>query len=99
MQTEQFLVPAIDVVHTHARFAKLGVERLSEAWANVKQTQEAGRVQAAAMSEAGANDVVVVRRDRLQPVQHRDGIIQHLVGAANQAARVAEISLFNKRTG
>ena len=58
----------------------------------MKQAEETGRVETAAMSEAGANDVIVVGRDRLQHMQHRDGIIQHLVGAADQAAGVGEVA-------
>ncbi len=44
------------------------------------------------MPKPGANQVVIVRSDGFQHVQHRHGIVEHLVGATDQSRRISEIT-------
>src|SRR5258708_38726521 len=82
MQAKEFLVTAIQIVHAYTSLAQLSVESFAQPRADVEQGEEAGRIQAAAMSEPGTNQVVVMRSDRLQLVQHGDRIFQHVITAA-----------------
>src|SRR5882672_127979 len=41
--------------------------------------------------------MIVIRCDRLEYVQQRDRLLDHLIGAANQASRVEKVSLFDIR--
>ena len=66
VQPEKFRMAAIEFVHGEVELAQLGVEGFAEAGTDVQQSEEAGRVEAAAVSQAGANQVVVVGRDGLQ---------------------------------
>src|SRR5215472_12112156 len=52
---------------------------------------ESGRVEAATMAKASANDVVVVRRNCLEDVQQCDGIFEFLLGPPHQAGRITRI--------
>ena len=45
------------------------------------------------MSQAGANQVVVVGRDGLQHVQHGDGILQHVIAAPQEPGGVEEVAV------
>ena len=55
VQAEEFFVSAVDFVDGDARLFHLVIECLAEARANVQQGKEAGRIEAAAVSQAGAN--------------------------------------------
>src|SRR5205814_1535549 len=70
VQAKEFLVTALQFVHVDARLAQLSLESLPQPRTHVEQGKEPRRIQAAAVSEPGANLVVVIRRDRLQLVQH-----------------------------
>ena len=82
VQAEKFLVAAIEVADGEAGALQLIVKSMAEARADVQQREETGRIEAAAMPKAGANDVIVVGRDRLQNVQQSDR-----VGSSNWMAR------------
>src|ERR1051326_8612714 len=96
MQAKKLLMTAIDVVDGEASFAKLRVEGLAEARANVQQAEEAGGIESAAVTEAGANQMIVVGRDGLEHVQHGNRVLEHLVGAADQGAGIGVVAVFNQ---
>src|SRR5882724_5401499 len=99
MQAKEFLVTAIQIVHADPRLAQLGVKSLAQPRTDVEQGQETRRIQAAAVSQAGANQMVVIRRDRLQFVQHGDRILQHVISTAQKLGGVEEIALRNQPAG
>ena len=88
VQTEEFPVAAVELIHVEVDLAQLGVESLTQARTNMEQGKETGRIQTAAMSEPGTDQVIVVGRDSLQNVQHGDRIFQHVVAAAQELGRV-----------
>src|SRR5271167_3437750 len=49
VQSEKFSVPTVNVIHAQVSLSQLGVKRFSQARANVKQREKAGRIQTAAM--------------------------------------------------
>src|SRR6202140_3606609 len=62
----------------------------------MEKGEETGRIQAAAVAKARTDEMIVVRRDRLQNVQHGDWIIEHLIGATNQPGGIQKVTLFDK---
>ena len=96
MQSEEFGVAAVEIVEGKLRPMHLLVEHLSQARAGVQERKKPRRIEPAAVSQSSSDQVVVVRRDRLQDVQQRDGIFQHLVGAAKQAPSIGEIAFYNQ---
>src|SRR5438270_8693003 len=95
VKPKELLVAPVDIVDADILRMQLLVESLTQPGTNVEKSKETGRIQAAAMPEAGANDVVVIRRDGLQHVQHGDGELKHLVGATHKARSIAKVSLRN----
>jgi hypothetical protein len=76
VQAKKFLVTAVEVADGEAGAAELLVKSVAEARTDVEQRKESRRIKAAAVSEAGTNDVVVVRSYGLQDVQQADGWIE-----------------------
>src|SRR5208282_472747 len=94
VQAEEFLVTAIKLADGKPRAAELLVKGVAEARANMQQRKESGRVQAAAVPEAGANEVVVAGRNGLQNVQQANGRFEQRDGATDQARAVAVVGVF-----
>src|SRR5580692_10372170 len=92
VQAEEFIMPPVNVIHAEIRFAQLGVEAFAKPRADMKHGKKSGRVQPAAVPQSSANNVIVVRSDRFQHMQHRNRIVEHLVGAANQARSIREVA-------
>ena len=78
VQAEELFVTAVKFANGKAGAAELLVKSVAEARANVEQRKESGRVEAAAVPKAGANQVVVVGGDGLQNVQQADGRFEQL---------------------
>src|SRR2546423_3927082 len=92
VQAEELFVVAIDVIDSDSGARNLLVESLAQARTDVQQRQKSRRVESAAVSQAGANQVVVVRSDCLKNVQQSDWLLNHLVGATDQPGRIRKIS-------
>jgi hypothetical protein len=92
VQAKKFGVAAVQVIDREVKFVQLRLESFAQAGADVEQGEKAWGVEAAAVSEAGANQVVVVGRDGLELVQHRDGIFQYVIAAAQELGGVEEVS-------
>jgi hypothetical protein len=92
VETEEFGVATVQIVHAEVELIQLRLEGFTQAGANVQQREETWGVEAAAVSQAGANQVVVVGRDGLELVQHGDGIFQHVIAAAQELGGVEEVS-------
>src|SRR5258706_4819795 len=97
VQAEKFFVATIDVIDCNSSALYLIVKGLTQRRTDVQQRQKSRRVQPTAVSQARANQVVVVRGDCLEHVQQRDRLLDHLVGASNQPRRVEKISLLDIR--
>jgi hypothetical protein len=69
---------------------------LAEARTDVQQRKESGRIKATAVSQAGANDVVVVGSYGLQDVEQADGRFKQRNGAPDQARAVAIIGAIER---
>src|SRR5581483_8622915 len=95
VQAKIFPVLAIEFIHAEVGMLELLVEGDPDARRDVQQGEEARRVQAAAMSQAGADHVIVVRSNGFEHVQERDRIINHCVGAAHQAGSVRVIAFLD----
>ena len=95
VQAKELLVTPVEVADGEAGAAELLVKSVAEARTDVEQRKESRRIKAAAVSEAGANEVVVVGSYGLQDVQQADGRIEQLHGAPNQAGGVAVIGVLN----
>src|SRR5262249_57363260 len=80
MQAKVLFMPAIDVVRGQPLGGQLLLERFADPGCDMEQGKKSGRVQAAAMSQAGADDVIVVGSDGFQHVEQRDRVLQHAIG-------------------
>src|SRR6266853_1949296 len=96
VQAKEFFVTAVEFAGGEAGTAELLVKRVAEARADVEQREESRRVEAAAVSEAGANQVVVVGSNSLQNVQQADGRIEQRNGATDQAPGVAIVGALER---
>ncbi len=96
VQAEEFFVPAVEIADGDAGAAELLVKSVAEARADVEQREESGRIEAAAVAEAGADDVIVAGSNRLQDVQQADGRFEQLEGAADQARAVAVVGMLER---
>ena len=99
VQREELGVAAVEIVGSKAGLLQLLKQRFAEARADVQQGNEAGRVEAAAVPQAGADDVVVVGRDGFKDVEQVDGIVEQAVGAAQEARGIVEIAAFDQVAG
>src|SRR5919197_279990 len=72
VQAKEFLVPAVDIVDGDSVSPDLCEESVAEPRANVQQGHKSRRIEPTTMPQAGANDVVIVRRDAFQDVQQPD---------------------------
>src|SRR5713226_312558 len=75
------------------------MKSVAEARADVEQRKESGRIEAAAVPEPGANQVVVVGSDGLQNVQQPDGRFEQRDGASHQACAVAIVAALERFEG
>src|ERR1700726_229400 len=99
VQAKKFFVTSVEVAGGESGIAELLVKGMAEARANVEQRKESRRVEAAAVSEAGANQVIVVGSNSLQNVQQADGRIEQRNGATDQAGSVAKIGALERFKG
>jgi hypothetical protein len=99
VQAEEFLLAAIKFAGGEAGAAELLVKAVAEARADVEQRKKSGRVEAAAVPEAGANQVVVVGSNGLQDVQQADGRFEQLDGSTDQACGVAIVDAIERFEG
>ena len=86
VQAEEFFVTAVEFADGKPGAAKLFVKSVAEARADVEQRKESGRVEAAAVPQAGANQVIVVGSNGLQNVQQADGRFEQLRWRAGSGA-------------
>src|ERR1700686_2810513 len=96
VQAEEFFVTPVEFAGGEAGTAELLVKRVAEARADVEQRKESRRVEAAAVSEASANQVIVVGSNSLQNVQQTDGRIEQRNGATDQAGSVAKVGVLER---
>src|SRR5208283_4986912 len=99
VQAEEFFVTAVEIADGDASSAELPVKSVAKPRANVQQREESGRIEAAAVAETGANDVIVAGSNRLQDVQQADGRFEQLEGAPNQPRAVAEVGVLERIEG
>src|ERR1700694_292858 len=99
VQAKEFFVTSVEVAGAEAGAGELFVKSVAEARADVEQRKESRRVEAAAVSEAGANEVIVVGSNRLQNVQQADGRFQQRNGATDQAGGVAMVGTLQRFEG
>src|SRR3954463_4756409 len=95
VQAEELFVSAINFVNGDAALFHLVIESLAQAWADVEKRKKTRGIKAAAVSEAGADQMIIVRRNCLEYMQHCDRLLEHQVRAPDQAGRVEKISLFD----
>src|ERR1700730_717684 len=99
VQAKEFFVAAVEIAGGEAGTAELLVKSVAEARTDVEQRKESGRVEAAAVPEAGANEVIVVGSNRLQNVQQADGRFEQRDGATDQAGGVAMVGTLQRFEG
>ena len=66
VESEEFSMATVHVVERDSGGSQLLLEGMAKAGANMQQSEKAGRVQATAVTEAGADDLVVVGGDGFQ---------------------------------
>src|ERR1700676_2384168 len=91
VQGKKFFVTSVEVAGAEVGAGELFVKSVAEARADVEQRKESRRVEAAAVPEAGANQVIVIGSNGLQNVQQADGRIEQRNGATDQASGVAVV--------
>src|ERR1700733_494348 len=92
MQAEKFFVATIQILGSQACALQLQIERGPEPWPDVQQREKSGRVEPTAMAKPRPDDVIVVRRNGFENVQEADCRLNQLIGAANQARRIAIVA-------
>src|SRR4051812_10258476 len=92
MQLEVLAGIAINIEHSHAGLLQESFEGLPHGLGDMEQSEESGRIEAAAVTQNCANDVVVLGRDLFEDVQQRDRRLEDLVRAAHQACCLAELA-------
>ena len=93
VQPKELFVTAVEIVERHAGVAQLLMKGFAQTRADVQQRQKSRRIESAAVAKSGANQVIVVRSNRLENVQQPDRRLEHLDRAANQPRGVAEIAV------
>ena len=95
VQLEKFNVASVEFLQRESGFFHLFEENVTQPGRDVQQRQEAGRIESAAMAQAGADHVILIRRNRLQQCQHAQRMIEYLVCPAQQACSVAVIAVLD----
>src|SRR5947207_6146719 len=96
MQCKEVRMTPIKFVHAQICSFQLMMKCLPQARTNMEQRKETWRIQAAAMSKPGTDQVVVVRRDRLQNMQQGNREFQHVIATPQQLGGVGEFALGNQ---
>ena len=78
---------------------QLMIERQSQARSDVQQRQKAWRIEATAVAQSAADDLIVIRSNGFEYVQETDWGLQLGVGTADEARGVEKIALGNVREG
>src|SRR4051812_33365254 len=92
MQLEILTWLAVDIEHGHADILNIFFERLPDRLRDMQQSEEAWRIEAAAMSQASADHVVVLGCDLLQDVQQRNRRFEHVVSATHQSGSLTKLA-------
>src|SRR4051812_45743209 len=92
MQLKVLAGMTVNIQDSHAGLLKEALECLPHRFGDMEQAEESGRIEAAAVAEDGANNVVVLGSDLLQDVQQRNGRLEYFVRAAHQACCLAELA-------
>jgi hypothetical protein len=93
VETEEFRVTTINVIDCQVALLQLLIKGLAETRPNMQQSEKSRRVQATAMPQSPANDVVVVGSNGFQNVEHGDGVLQFRVGTTDEPRRVQKVPL------
>src|SRR5580692_8298407 len=70
VQAEEFIMPPVNVIHAEICFAQLSMEHLAQPRSHVQHGEKSRRIQPTAVSQAGADNVVVIRCDGFQHMEH-----------------------------
>src|ERR1700691_5228705 len=99
VETEVFIMPPVKIIYAEVRLAQLGMEHLTEPRTNAQPPENTPRLPPPSVAQSSANNVVVIRRNCFEHMQHGNRIIQHVVGAANQTRSIRKVAFFDVNAG
>src|SRR5437016_3937784 len=97
MQRQEFCAAPVHFFHGDLCLIELIKEGLTKSRSKVQQGEKPGRVESAAVTESGTDDVIFVGREGLEYVQEIDRTVEHSKCSIHQLHSARMISLVDRR--